>query len=628
MSTTYRFSDSSVPARSSPTFADQVVRPHASYSSFSAAQQQSAAIYISSNTSPQSPSIIAHAPAVGQKRKRLAHGGEYVGSNLHPRKKRKMDNSVNIDTREHIFTTVPAIDHEMADAVEAVKQQEPLTPSTSPPHHSDAVLLAGQRARSALLPTKSANLPAVSPLTPPPTPPFQPGSNRTALALKEAPPSNDHDQSKEVTKSHPKAAVPITTPPESLFVGAPVSCSHALHPAYSGSYESLLCPRCRTGSALSELQAIQRAIEDKGGVHHWFETNRKLKEWRAYLNGGDEKHKKYAFKDREDRDISLRHCKKRLMELKLKLEGYAKQEAAWEEVEVRKYRNFSPDQVDRFVFSEFLGHSARYTLKKINHLEVDGNLSLTEDHNCIAKHESALELRRSLDLEDGGKASNDNPSALPANSPRRLLIGETDVYNTNIIPPANRMHRRPRCKVSFDQEAKVYVENDIDTLCKNSTHAIAGRDLPSIAGTESNMDGTSKPRFETIALHVEDRMGRDKLQYARHNLQYSPGSWAQSPNSIIIDTSGTRCKSSENWERYNRQLEIEADHWDAQDAVDAAQHAQSLPVDQEDFILRGEDGFSFSGLFRDSFSWLSSQMPHAVSPTTPGVAYISKGYYH
>jgi hypothetical protein len=622
MSTTYRFRDSSVPAQSTSPYAVQAVYPHTPYLSFSVAQQQLAATYTSfktdSSTIPQSPTTITHAPATDTRRKRLAHRDEYIGSNLHPRKKRKKDNSTNLDTREHVFTAIPATDHEMSDAVEVAKQQEPLTPHKSPPDHTGAVVLAGQHARSASPSSKSANLPAVSPITPPSTPPAQPGNN--------------HDQSREVKKARPGAEVPITSPPESLFVAAPIACNQALHPAYSGSYEPLLCPRCRSIFALAELRAVQVAIEDKGGVRHWCKTNTKVKDWKAYLHGGDEHHMNYALKDRANRDISLRHCKKRLMELKLRLEGYAEQEAAWEEVEVRRYRNLSPDQVDRFVFFEFLEHSARYALQEIDRLESQGDLTLIQDHNSIVKHESALNLRRSLLLEDNEQASNDGPLATPVNSPQMLPVSRTNVYNTNIDSPAKRMHRDHLRKVSFDSEVKIYVENDVDVYRKNTTTCVDTRqDLPAIACAGPNADDSPSRPFETIALQSEDSVGRDKKQFAHRNRQYTPGSWAHSPGSIIVDTSGKHCRTYDGWEGYNRYLQTETDHWDArdvQDAADASSHAQSLPVDQQDLVLGGEDGFSFSGFFRDSLSWLSTQMPHAQSPTTPGVAYMPRGYFH
>jgi hypothetical protein len=91
-------------------------------------------------------------------------------------------------------------------------------------------------------------------------------------------------------------------------------------------------------------------------------------------------------------DISHRHCKKRLANLKVNLETRATEEAVWEKREMLKHPWLSPSQVDYLHFSRFLEHSARSALQHYSRLEVEGCLTLVDDHSVIAAHDHAMNI--------------------------------------------------------------------------------------------------------------------------------------------------------------------------------------------------------------------------------------------
>jgi hypothetical protein len=625
MSNTYRFTNSSAPAQSSPSFAAQVPYLLASSCVSSVDQQQSPAIYKSSHAIPgtksQLPTGITHPPVTGEKRKRSIGSGEYNGSNLQPRKKRKMDDSANLDTLDHAFAAVRATECKMVDVFEVVKAYEPLTPPTSPPDQDAAVLMAGPHTRHAShfrlgMGLSPSNSPAALPFTPPHTPPALEGTKQKVPPSENASSSNGHSKIEKVKKDQCDEQIPFVTPPESLYVATQAHCSHLLHPAYSSLFtkSESVCPQCRLDFALDQLRTIQRIVENKGGVDHWRKASKKdkdapldgskkkIKVWKAHLDGGDKRHMEYAFNNPDDIDISHRHCKKRLLNLKLELEGYAEQETAWEQLEAHKYRLLSSDPFDDLVSFEVLEHSARYALEKISRLESEGELTLTEDRNAIAVHHNAMNVRKCLDLENIRHRPNNETSTTSANNTHRPRVGGVNAINANIDSPPKRMCRDPRHNVSFDPEVRVCVENDIDVFRKDTfSPATTGCGLPrsilrttpargrsDVARKGSSIGSTTTCSFDIIALRSEAGVSKGRF-HGRHSLQYRHGLWTSSPENLIVDTSGAN-KSDDGWETYNLELAIEADHWDIQDAYDARNYAQYLPVEQLNAATAEEEG--------------------------------------
>jgi hypothetical protein len=165
----------------------------------------------------------------------------------------------------------------------------------------------------------------------------------------------------------------------------------------------------------------------------------------------------------------------------------------------------------------------------------------------------------------------------------------TDVYNphfpwcggakapkTDIQSTLKRMRRDLHSNVSFDAEIKVCGENDVDTLLENvSTRPLATGALPqSILRTaaiedfensgpaRSSISAGTKRKFEAMELKPEGTEPKRQKQFRRRHSAYSRGSWACSSDCEIIDTSGASGSFAE-FERYNVNLDIDADHLDA-----------------------------------------------------------------
>jgi hypothetical protein len=323
-----------------------------------------------------------------------------------------------------------------------------------------------------------------------------------------------------------------------MIVDVPFPCDHLRHPACSSSFEEPLCPRCKLKFAVDQLRVIQRAIENRGGAHY-FRATVESKYVKPLLHSGDKKHLNYSFV--KGMDLSHRHSKKRLLAIKSWLETKVEEEAAWEQSEFRKYPWLSLSQVEGLYFSEFLKHSARVFLHLYSRLEAAGCLTLIEDHNSFAVHDSATDLP--IDNEEVPesrvrKLKSEVPMA-DGFDPYHLCFDGAKAPGTN--KESSPKHKRcdPRPSVSFDPEVKVCVSRDMDVLRKDAAtlpiatdeplrsvfSAVAVQDVANTARAHSSLRVTTKRLSETIALKSEDSKGtaRPQCLSSRNCSAYRPG---------------------------------------------------------------------------------------------------------
>jgi hypothetical protein len=219
-------------------------------------------------------------------------------------------------------------------------------------------------------------------------------------------------------------------------------------------------------------------------------------------------------------------------------------------------------------------------------VEAAGCLTLVEDHNSFAVHNSATDLP--IDKEEVPesrvrKLKSEVPMADGFDT-YHLCFEGAKAPDTNKESSPKRKRCDPRPSVSFEPEVKVCVSRDIDVLRKDVSilliatdeplrrmlRAAADQNVANTAQAHSSGGVTTKRPSETIALKLEDSKEtvRPQWLFSRNCSAYRPGAWSPSSGSEIVDTSGKHM-SEEEFESYNRILDIEAEHLDTAEELEA-----------------------------------------------------------
>jgi hypothetical protein len=123
-------------------------------------------------------------------------------------------------------------------------------------------------------------------------------------------------------------------------------CGHPLHPAYADTYDEFQCPMCLYLDSKSRQSKLDKFIESENGVQSWRDWNldpsvpKSTKDYLRFkrtVRGGFLKHLEDEAVDKHGLDISHRHNKKRLANLEMELEVWAREEKEWQDTHLEEY---------------------------------------------------------------------------------------------------------------------------------------------------------------------------------------------------------------------------------------------------------------------------------------------------
>jgi hypothetical protein len=400
-------------------------------------------------------------------------------------------------------------------------------------------------------------------------------------------------------------------------------CGHPLHSAYASTYRKSRCPHCFMTHHLGGLHTIQGVIADGGGVQHWLEEAKdssksqesqmhEFQHWRAATKGGDGAHRKYIVRDKLGCDVSNRHCKKMLASLLPKIEEIAEREVAWEQ-DFRLTSSSMGHQDIEEVVKGLYTYSGQATLELYRIEEDAGHLTRVEDEAHI--------FMRNRGREREIATASDYPSDQDEAITTHMYNQKTQAHSTlpkiaqdytpsaGVLSPTKRVRRQINTAVSFSPEVKVCIAHDIDVLRDQarfdttttttfSTSESASTPGRSILRTvplvdqppvESAKDIGPKRPYQVYALSNTYATTRLRACWHHYNNPrpqlYEPWTWAASPGSEPVDTSGAKRGMAE-WEAYNTMLAREAAEVDKEeeesDTTDEDEEVEDNRTDKEE----------------------------------------------
>jgi hypothetical protein len=382
---------------------------------------------------------------------------------------------------------------------------------------------------------------------------------------------------------------------------------------------------------LSGLHAIQDIIADAGGVQHWLEEAKdpsksyesqlhEFQRWKAATKGVDGKNRKYVVRDELGCDASNRHCKKMLASLLPKIEEIAEREVAWEQSFRLANPSLSHEDLEE-VIEGYQAYSGQATLELYRTEEEAGMLTRAEDEarvfmeNRGREHEIAIAHDYPADQDDAITTHMFNQKT-PAQVAyiqdlQPPQIAKDSTPSADVLSPTKRDRRQINATVSFSPEVKVCIAHDVDVLRDQArfdtdTSVIGSKSASSMPGrsilrtvqlvdqlvVEPSYDISLKRPYQIYALKNIDAATRRRARW--HHFKnprphlYEPWTWAASPGSEPVDTSGAKRGMAE-WEAYNSMLKREAAEMDKEEEEEEDEEGDTTDEDEEDIDAPGEE---------------------------------------
>ena len=364
--------------------------------------------------------------------------------------------------------------------------------------------------------------------------------------------------------------IPSTEPPP--------QCDHPRHPAYSALQDEPTCPACSLEDLTFDLHRVERRMLQQS-------TEGKR---RFLLLGSDRGNPQRKILDSYGHDISHRHCRLRLSNLQIKLEGLAQKETEFEDLFLLDHSDLTSHREAGELFDRTYGtvykYTARYALAYYSVCEDRG------DFSRIIKDDAGYVRERGREQEIAAQEGYpEDPDERPSTHIRTCTTEAQGAYiDSSTVPPISadtyvsppkRQRRNTQARVSFSSDAQVCVENDIDRLRKQTFNSACTSTPIGIIRTTASpgeADASLESRFNTDTRRRYYTVPTKQTDYSR-NLNfcrrksgiYKSGQWATSLGSSIVDTSGHMMykKDPKLWESYCEGLQDQAAKWDRSDEM-------------------------------------------------------------
>ncbi|KAH6379267.1 hypothetical protein HBI34_000730 [Parastagonospora nodorum] len=384
----------------------------------------------------------------------------------------------------------------------------------------------------------------------------------------------------ETSPSNPvtsQCQLPTPAPSPESFLPPP-QCHHPRHPAHSALRNELTCPMCSLNHLVSELHRVERRMLKQPTAS----------KWRFLLLGSDASKPRRKILDAYGNDFSHRHCRLRLSNLQIKLEDLALKETGFENLFLLDHPELTTNSQAGELFDDTYGtlykYTAKYALAYYNASEARGDFTRTPDDDAKYVRERGREqeiAKQEGYPEDPDDKARTHIRTCTTEAQQAYVDNSTvpPISDDTIASPPKRQCRNAKAKVSFNSDAQVCIENDVDRLRKqafNSTCTSTPIGIVRTAASPSEADASlgsrfntdPRRRFYTIPTN-QTNDGRHMYSYNRRSSSYESGQWATSPGSPAVDTSGYRmCKKDPKiWDRYCKSLQYQAATWDRSDKM-------------------------------------------------------------
>lgn len=363
-------------------------------------------------------------------------------------------------------------------------------------------------------------------------------------------------------------------------------CGHDIHPGLKTKYEHPRCPSCRMADAMNDISSAQQFIMDYGSIEGCFEQSRGNVELTKFMerkiSGGKERNGRPGILDGNGNDTSYRHSKKRLVNLSIELEVLRELERTWELTQ-------SPENVNAAHSRKMarLQYSATNAMALYEGAVTQGRFTKVEAKSVMLGRKRG----RDWEVSTGPEYPDSDEewptmSGLRASAEQRKFIDAStcplsdkeDTENREFRAP-KRKRRRVDAKVSIHSTCYVSSEADVDELRRAARSWSVGllENGPTSAPPEQ-----PKSIIRTAPLKIDPKPKRPHVQYCTKGWDgpvrrrrrwcrkpvyahvYDPGEWAVQDGSDNVDTSGDTFKQDiQGWQKYNRDLQQEADGLDA-----------------------------------------------------------------
>ncbi|EAT81025.2 hypothetical protein SNOG_11317 [Parastagonospora nodorum SN15] len=272
----------------------------------------------------------------------------------------------------------------------------------------------------------------------------------------------------------------------------------------------------------------------------------------------------------------------------IKLEDLALKETGFENLFLLDHPELTTNSQAGELFDDTYGtlykYTAKYALAYYNASEARGDFTRTPDDDAKYVRERGREqeiAKQEGYPEDPDDKARTHIRTCTTEAQQAYVDNSTvpPISDDTIASPPKRQCRNAKAKVSFNSDAQVCIENDVDRLRKqafNSTCTSTPIGIVRTAASPSEADASlgsrfntdPRRRFYTIPTN-QTNDGRHMYSYNRRSSSYESGQWATSPGSPAVDTSGYRmCKKDPKiWDRYCKSLQYQAATWDRSDKM-------------------------------------------------------------
>jgi hypothetical protein len=376
-----------------------------------------------------------------------------------------------------------------------------------------------------------------------------------------------------------------------LEAGEPIEeilhCGHPIHPAYANTYDQPQRPMCLYLDSKSRQAKLDKHIKKMGGVerrrNHNFDpsvspSRKNIPYFTRTVRRGSLNHSRDEALEKSGFDISHRHNKKRLANLELQLQGWAKAEKEWQETHPEEYATIH--EIEK---TELRKSSATFALTYYRQAVDRGDFLQVEKAAQKSVRKRGREWEIAADSDYPKDKGDDPPVIFITTTEQRKFIKASKLPSDRVADAAKTEEAPPRkpCRIDgnvrFKDEVSVRAEADVDVLRKIGWFVSPTSYPPTIPTADDEPKPTS--RIELIPL--KDSPSRPQKLYRWRGKFYSPGEWAKPIGISSVNTSGCR-KSFEDYAKYTDELREEAVDWDEMDGVEF-----SLSVEELD---RGDQG--------------------------------------
>lgn len=387
----------------------------------------------------------------------------------------------------------------------------------------------------------------------------------------------------ETSPSNPVTSqyqLPTPIPSPEPFLPPP-GCEHPRHPAYSALQDEPICPACSLEHLTCDLHRVERRMLRQ--------SNESKK--RFLLLGSDRGNPHRKILDAYGYDISHRHCRLRLSNLQIKLEGLAQKETEFEDLFLLGHSDLTSHSQAGELFDRTYGtryeYTARYALSYYSACEARGDFTRSTTDDAAYVQERGRE--QEIATQEGYP---EDPDERPSTHIRSCTTEAQEAYVDNSTVPSisddifvsspKRQRRNTKTKVSFSSDSQVCIESDIDRLLKQAFNfACTSRAIgiirtatsPSEAdvslGSRFNTD--PRRRYYTVPTKQTD-YGRNINWCRRKSSSYKSNQWAASLGSSAVDTSGHTIykKDPMVWDSYCEGLQDQAAKWGRSDEMNVS----------------------------------------------------------